>query len=141
MKLFLFLFLLGVLIQLFAHGSCKSDLPASSHVMLAVPVGYSVGFKGRAFLMEANQMVWDSDHFTRFYTSERCVFELTTDGNLQLKGAKEQVGWRTATFGQGVETTVIEDEQSGIGGRLEPYKMAEFQFFGASYWSNMTPTR
>lgn len=26
------------------------------------------------------------------------------------------------------ETTVIEDRQSGIGGRLEPYKMAEFQF-------------
>ncbi|XP_034693279.1 G-type lectin S-receptor-like serine/threonine-protein kinase SD2-5 [Vitis riparia] len=132
MKLFLFLFLLGVLIQLFAHGSCKSDLPAPSQVMLAVPVGYSVGFKGRAFLMEANQMVpsfraalsveaingkyacslgvflgdvkvWDSGHFTRFYTSERCVLELTTDGDLQLKGAKEQVGWRTATFGQGVE--------------------------------------
>lgn len=70
--------------------------------------------------------VWDSGHFTRFYTSERCVLELTTDGDLQLKGAKEQVGWRTATFGQ--ETTVIEDRQSGIGGRLEPYKMAEFQF-------------
>ena len=26
------------------------------------------------------------------------------------------------------ETTVIKDGQSGIGGRLEPYKMAEFQF-------------
>lgn len=51
--------------------------------------------------------VWDSDHFTRFYTSERCALELTTDGDLQLKGAKEQVGWRTATFGQGVEVTLM----------------------------------
>lgn len=49
--------------------------------------------------------VWDSGHLTRFYTSERCVLELTKDGDLQLKGAKEQVGWRTATSGQGVEVT------------------------------------
>ena len=51
--------------------------------------------------------VWDSGHFTRFYTSEKCLLQLTTDGDLLLKGANEQVGWRTATHGQGVEVTFM----------------------------------
>lgn len=136
MTRYLFPFLLGVLIHFLAHGCSNPDLLAPSQVMLAVPVEYGVGFKGRAFLMEANQMVpsfraalsveaingkyacslsvflgdvkvWDSGHFTRFYTSEKCVLELTKDGDLQLKGANQQVGWRTATYGQGVEVTLM----------------------------------
>ncbi|XP_021655162.2 G-type lectin S-receptor-like serine/threonine-protein kinase SD2-5 isoform X2 [Hevea brasiliensis] len=105
-------------------------------VALAFPVEYSVGFIGRAFLMETNQMepnfkaalsvepidgkyscslevflgdvkVWNSGHYSPFFTSERCVLELTKQGDLQLKGEKERVGWRTGTSGQGVEILKI----------------------------------
>ncbi|KAF2306515.1 hypothetical protein GH714_018938 [Hevea brasiliensis] len=47
--------------------------------------------------------VWNSGHYSPFFTSERCVLELTKQGDLQLKGEKERVGWRTGTSGQGVE--------------------------------------
>lgn len=47
--------------------------------------------------------VWNSGHYSRFYTLDKCVLELTDDGDLRLKGPKDQVGWRTGTFGQGVE--------------------------------------
>lgn len=47
--------------------------------------------------------VWNSGHYSRFYVSNRCVLELTGDGDLRLKGPKERVGWRTGTSGQGVE--------------------------------------
>ncbi|XP_059668116.1 G-type lectin S-receptor-like serine/threonine-protein kinase SD2-5 [Cornus florida] len=128
MKLSFFVFL----IHLFIHGQCDSDIHIPYRVTLAVPAEYSTSFIGRAFLMETNQMVpsfkaalsvealnqkyscsldvflgdvkvWSSGHFSRFYTSEKCVLELTQDGDLQLKGQKERLGWRTGTSGQGVE--------------------------------------
>ncbi|KAF2306516.1 hypothetical protein GH714_018949 [Hevea brasiliensis] len=51
--------------------------------------------------------VWNSGHYSPFFTSERCVLELTKQGDLQLKGEKERVGWRTGTSGQGVEILKI----------------------------------
>ncbi|KAA8517690.1 hypothetical protein F0562_015164 [Nyssa sinensis] len=127
-KLSFFVFL----IHFFIHGHCYSDIHTPYRVTLAVPVEYSMSFIGRAFLMETNQTlpnfraalsvealnqnyscsldvlfgdvkVWSSGHLSPFYTTEKCVLELTQDGDLQLKDKKEQVGWRTGTHGQGVE--------------------------------------
>lgn len=130
-------FLFGFIIVLslsFHHGYCKSDIYNGYRLTLAVPVEYSVGFIGRAFLMETNQMapnfkaalsveavngkfscslevflgdvkVWNSGHYSQFYVSEKCVLELTQDGDLQLKGPKNRVGWRSGTSRQGVEVT------------------------------------
>lgn len=50
-----------------------------------------------------NVKVWSSGHYSKFYTSNVCVLELTNDGDLRLKGPKDRVGWRTGTSGQGVE--------------------------------------
>ncbi|KAK8709557.1 hypothetical protein V6N13_060572 [Hibiscus sabdariffa] len=104
---------------------------------LAVPSEYSDGFVGRAFLMddgnrvepsfrvalsaEANKgkyscslevflgdfKVWNSGHYSQFYTTDSCVLELSEDGDLLLMGPKDRVGWRTGTSGQGVERLQI----------------------------------
>lgn len=47
--------------------------------------------------------VWNSGHYSKFYTSNICVLQLTQDGDLRLKGPKDRVGWRTGTSGQGVQ--------------------------------------
>lgn len=47
--------------------------------------------------------VWKSGHYSKFYTSNICVLQLTQDGDLRLKGPKDRVGWRTGTSGQGVK--------------------------------------
>ncbi|TYH81747.1 hypothetical protein ES332_D02G006500v1 [Gossypium tomentosum] len=51
--------------------------------------------------------VWNSGHYSKFYTSDVCFLELTEDGDLQLKGPKNRIGWRTGTSGQGVERLQI----------------------------------
>ncbi|KAL0450938.1 UNVERIFIED_CONTAM: hypothetical protein Slati_1650200 [Sesamum latifolium] len=51
--------------------------------------------------------VWSSGHLSRFYTTEKCVLELTDSGDLRLKGEKEFVGWRSGTSGQGVKNDKI----------------------------------
>ncbi|XP_050244093.1 PAN domain-containing protein At5g03700 isoform X2 [Quercus robur] len=128
MKLYSFNFL----ILLLTYGNCNSDIHIGYQVTLAVPVVYSMGFIGRALLMETNQIepnfkaalsveavngkyscslevflgdvkVWNSGHYSRFYTWDECVLELTNDGDLRLKGPKDRVGWRTGTSGQRVE--------------------------------------
>ncbi|KDP22796.1 hypothetical protein JCGZ_00383 [Jatropha curcas] len=129
--------LLSFLILYFAvHVNSKSDIRIGYRVTLAIPIEYSVGFIGRAFLMQTNQIepnfkvalsiepidgkyscslqvflgdakVWNSGHYSPFFTSDKCVLELTKDGDLQLKGQREQVGWRTGTHGQGVERLQI----------------------------------
>ncbi|CAK7343642.1 unnamed protein product [Dovyalis caffra] len=115
---------------------CKTDIHIGYSLTLEVPSDYSVGLLGRAFLMETNQMVpnfrvalsvepvkgnyscslevflgdvkvWNSGHYSHFYTSDKCLLELTKDGDLQLKGPKDQIGWRTGTSGQGVERLEI----------------------------------
>lgn len=52
--------------------------------------------------------VWNSGHSSRFYLADRCALELTTDGDLQLKGPDERVGWRSGTSGQAVERLQIQ---------------------------------
>ncbi|XP_020977211.1 PAN domain-containing protein At5g03700 isoform X1 [Arachis ipaensis] len=47
--------------------------------------------------------VWDSGHYSRFFTTEKCLLDITMDGDLMLKGPKEHVGWKTGTSGQGVK--------------------------------------
>lgn len=126
-------FLLYVLlIHLFRCVHCNTDVYIGYQVTLAAPMPYIRGFIGRAFLMETNQMVpnfraalsveaineqyacsldvflgdikvWTSGHFSQFYTREKCVLQLTKDGDLELKGQNEQVGWRSGTSRQGVK--------------------------------------
>lgn len=111
----------------------RTDLVTGYEVHLAVPAEYVEGFIGRAFLMESENLmppnfraalaieatqgqyscslqvflgevkVWSSGHFSRFFTAEKCVLELTADGDLRLKGPTGHVGWRTGTSRQGVE--------------------------------------
>lgn len=121
---------------IFGYGFCKSDVPIGYQLSLEVPAEYSPGFVGRAFLMENGQIapnfkvalsieainekyscslqvflgdvkVWNSGHYSHFYTSEKCVLELNEDGDLRLKGGPtptdHKVGWRTGTYGQGVQ--------------------------------------
>ncbi|KAK7340021.1 hypothetical protein VNO77_20713 [Canavalia gladiata] len=125
-------FLLLLVLLLFNYGFSESGVGIGYQLMVAVPVEYEIDFKGRAFLVETNQTapnfrvalsieaingkyscslevflgdvkVWDSGHYSRFYTTEKCLLELTMDGDLRLKGPRERVGWKTGTSGQGVK--------------------------------------
>ncbi|KAF7825452.1 PAN domain-containing protein [Senna tora] len=129
MNLFSFIFLLLIC---FNYASSGSDIHIGYQFMVVVPVDYRVGFTGRAFLIESNETapnfkvalsveaidekyscslqvflgdvkVWDSGHETRFYTTEKCLIELTQDGDLRLTGPEDRMGWKTGTSGQGVE--------------------------------------
>lgn len=129
MKLFFYLYCTVLVLVLV---NCDSSIHVGHRISLAIPLGYSEGFIGRAFLMDANQMepnfrvalsaeaikgkyscslevflgdvkVWNSGHYSPFYTPDVCVLHLTEDGDLQLKGPKDRIGWRTGTSGQGVE--------------------------------------
>ncbi|GER55744.1 curculin-like lectin family protein [Striga asiatica] len=51
--------------------------------------------------------VWSSGHLSRFYAVEKCVLELTENGDLRLKGEKELIGWRSGTPGQGVKRLLL----------------------------------
>ncbi|KAG6643525.1 uncharacterized protein LOC122275368 isoform X2 [Carya illinoinensis] len=154
MKLYSFSFL----ILLFTYGYCRSDIRIPFRLTLAVPVEYSVGFIGRALLLETNQTVpnfktalsveavdgryscslevflgdvkvWNSGHYVRFYTWDICVLELTGDGDLRLKGPKEQVGWRTGTSGQAVERLQIRNSGNLVlVDTLDQIKWQSFNF-------------
>ncbi|XVE80786.1 hypothetical protein DITRI_Ditri15bG0008300 [Diplodiscus trichospermus] len=127
-----------ILLIMMNHGNCDSSIHVGHRISLGIPLEYSAGFIGRAFVLEysANQVepnfrvalsaeaikgkyscslevflgdvkVWNSGHYSQFYTSDVCLLELTEDGDLQLKGPKDRVGWRTGTSGQGVERLQI----------------------------------
>ncbi|ESR42780.1 hypothetical protein CICLE_v10011631mg [Citrus x clementina] len=125
-----------VVFVMFSNGFCNSDIQKGYKLTLAVPAEYSLGFIGRAFLIETGQIapnfraavsieavngkfscslevllgdvkVWNSGHYSRFYVSEKCVLELTKDGDLQLKGPNDRVGWLSGTSRQGVERLQI----------------------------------
>ncbi|KAL3615735.1 hypothetical protein CASFOL_040029 [Castilleja foliolosa] len=114
----------------------ESEIKIGYEVTLAIPTEYAKGFLGRAFLIQTQQTapyfrtaisveaidekyscsldiflgdvkVWSSGHLSKFYTTEKCVLELTQDGNLRLKGEKEVVGWRSGTAGQGVKRLIL----------------------------------
>ncbi|KAJ8753940.1 hypothetical protein K2173_000194 [Erythroxylum novogranatense] len=128
--------LFSLLVLLFSYGQSKPDIHINYRFIIAVPTEYNESNIGRAFLMENTQAepgfkaalsiepvngnyscslevflgdvkVWSSGHRSKFYLTEKCVLELTSDGDLQLKGPKERVGWRTGTSGQGVERLQI----------------------------------
>ncbi|XP_028808630.1 EP1-like glycoprotein 3 [Neltuma alba] len=121
---------------LFHYGSSEPIIHLGYQLSLAVPAEYHVGFTGKAYIIQTNQTapnfrlalgveaidgkyscslqvflgdvkVWDSGHYSRFYTTEKCLLELTQDGDLRLKGPKDQVGWKTGTSGQDVERLKI----------------------------------
>ncbi|KAL9227771.1 hypothetical protein vseg_003422 [Gypsophila vaccaria] len=105
---------------------------------MSIPTEYNDGFNGKAYVMETDAMplnfrtavsvdatkgryscslqvflgsvmVWSSGHHFKFYTSEICILELTEFGDLRLKGFNSQIGWRTATSGQGVQKLQLLD--------------------------------
>lgn len=118
---------------LFYYGSCDDSFKHVGYqFMMQVPMYYRPGFTVKAYMLWTNQTapnfrlalgveaidgkyscslqvflgdvkVWDSGHFSRFYTTEKCMIEFTMDGDLMLKGPNELVGWKTGTSGQGVE--------------------------------------
>ncbi|XP_024934650.3 EP1-like glycoprotein 3 isoform X1 [Ziziphus jujuba] len=150
------------LIFLFAYyGFCKPVIHVGHQVSIAVPGEYDVGFIGRAFVLEDDQMeepnfkaalsieavngkyscslevflgdvkVWNSGHYSRFYVSDKCVLELTEDGDLRLKGPKNRVGWRTGTSGQGVEVKRLRILSTGnlvLADALNLIKWQSFNF-------------
>ncbi|GAV91674.1 B_lectin domain-containing protein [Cephalotus follicularis] len=154
MKLYFF----SCLIVLFTQGYCNSEIHAGYRVTVAVPIEYNPGFIGRAFLMEGSQIepnfkaalsveaingkyscslevflgdvkVWNSGHYWKFYTSKKCVIELTGDGDLQLKGLKERVGWRTGTSAQGVEKLqILRTGNMVLTDALDSIKWQSFNF-------------
>ena len=131
------MYCLFILLFMFLNSGCsKSNVPIGYTFTLAVPVEYTNGFGGKAYLMETDQMplnfraalsidaidgryacsleiflgnvkIWSSGHQSKFYTSDICTLELIKMGDLRLKGPNEVIGWRTGTSGQGVEVTPI----------------------------------
>ncbi|KAK9124673.1 hypothetical protein Sjap_014275 [Stephania japonica] len=125
--------LLSFFLYFFTCCSSKSDVPIGFQVMIPIPSVYSMNFTGRAFFLETASptvpnfkaalsvekingsyscslqvfigdfKVWSSGHFSQFKPAEVCMLELTEKGDLQLKGSKGQIGWRSGTSGQGVE--------------------------------------
>ncbi|XP_022890844.1 PAN domain-containing protein At5g03700 isoform X2 [Olea europaea var. sylvestris] len=126
------IYVIVFLIQILAEGYAISDVHIGYQLTLAVPSAYTEGLSGRAYLMETEQLspnfrtalsveainekywcsldiflgdvrVWTSGHLSKFYTTEKCVLELTYYGDLRLKDQNERIGWRSGTSGQGVE--------------------------------------
>ncbi|KAI3759930.1 hypothetical protein L1987_50317 [Smallanthus sonchifolius] len=115
------------------HGHCTTDnLQLGAEITLVIPGTYMDGFVTPAFVLETSQpvpsfragltveavegkyvcsfdvflgdfKVWSSSHLSRFFTTEKCVIGLTRDGDLRLTGHDDQIGWRTATYGQGIK--------------------------------------
>ncbi|KAI3677714.1 hypothetical protein L6452_36980 [Arctium lappa] len=115
------------------YGNCIPDnIQLGTQTTLVVPGLYILGFVGRAFILETSQpvpnfrvgltveavegkyvcsfdvflgdfKVWSSSHLSPFFTSEKCVVGLTWDGDLRLTGRDDELGWRTATYGQGIK--------------------------------------
>ncbi|XP_022933279.1 EP1-like glycoprotein 4 [Cucurbita moschata] len=138
---------------------CRTDIVPGHEVTLAVPAEYGEGFIGRAFLIETEHLpppnfraaltveatqgnfscslqvflgevkVWSSGHFSRFFTAEKCVLELTDDGDLRLKGPTGHVGWRTGTAGQGVEKLrILRSGNLALVDALDGVKWQSFNF-------------
>ncbi|XP_020522327.1 PAN domain-containing protein At5g03700 [Amborella trichopoda] len=52
-------------------------------------------------------VVWNSDEFSVFRPSERCILDFTVAGNLELKDSRGSIGWSTGTSGQGVQRLLL----------------------------------
>ncbi|CAN1134227.1 EP1-like glycoprotein 2 [Linum perenne] len=123
------------LLSILVHS--RTDIHIGYRLSLAVPEDYTPGFIGRALMMETEQpeptfkvaisvesvdpgrfscslevflgdfKVWNSGHYSPFFTMDECVVELDEDGELQLRGNDNRLGWRSGTSAQGVERLVI----------------------------------
>ncbi|KAJ0520706.1 putative non-specific serine/threonine protein kinase [Helianthus annuus] len=133
------LFSLALLIHFTTHfhGHCTTNnLQLDTAITVAIPPLYMNGFVTPTFVLETSQpvpsfragltveavegnkyvcsfdvylgnyRVWSS---SRFFTSEKCVINLTRDGNLQLTGQNDEIGWQTATHGQGIKRLNLSD--------------------------------
>ncbi|KAK9067789.1 hypothetical protein SSX86_011900 [Deinandra increscens subsp. villosa] len=139
------------------HGHCITDsLQLGAQTKVAIPGLYMIGFVTRAFMLETSQpvpsfragltveaveekyvcsfdvflgdfKVWSSSHFSRFFTSEICVIGLTKDGDLRLTGHNDQIGWRTATYGQGIKRLQL--SKSGNLVLVDEYNIIKWQSF------------
>ncbi|CAG7883546.1 unnamed protein product, partial [Brassica rapa] len=71
--------------------------------------------------------VWSSGHYTKMYVSNKCIFELTEDGDMRLKRSNKRVGWRSGTSGQGIER--LEIQSTGNLVLLDAMNMIKWQSF------------
>ncbi|CAH2064372.1 unnamed protein product [Thlaspi arvense] len=71
--------------------------------------------------------VWNSGHYSKMYVSNKCIIELTKDGDLRLKSNNKHVGWRSGTSGQGVER--LEIESTGNLVLLDAMRLIKWQSF------------
>ncbi|XP_023749917.1 EP1-like glycoprotein 3 isoform X2 [Lactuca sativa] len=92
--------LLALLIHFSSHfyGHCiTNNIHLGSETTLDVPMLYITGLVEKAFILETSQ---PTPNF-----QAGLIVEATEDkdGDLQLTGQKGEIGWRTATYGQGIE--------------------------------------
>ncbi|CAN1316112.1 hypothetical protein LINPERPRIM_LOCUS29943 [Linum perenne] len=127
--------LILALLSILVHS--RTDIHIGYRLSLAVLEDYTPGFIGRALTMETEQpeptfkvaisvesldpgrfscsievflgdfKVWNSGHYSPFFTMDECVVELDEDGELQLMGNDGRLGWRSGTSAQGVEVLAI----------------------------------
>ncbi|KFK34414.1 hypothetical protein AALP_AA5G141500 [Arabis alpina] len=71
--------------------------------------------------------VWSSGHYSKMYVSNKCIIELTKDGDLRLKSSNKHVGWRSGTSGQGVER--FEIQSTGNLVLVDAMNMIKWQSF------------
>ncbi|MBA0830776.1 hypothetical protein Goarm_015283, partial [Gossypium armourianum] len=96
-----------LLILLVNNGCCDwgSSIHVGHEISLAVPLEYSDGFIGRAFLMDdGNGQVEPNFRVALSAEANKGGYSCSLEVFLgDVKGAEDQVGWRTGTSGQGVE--------------------------------------
>ncbi|KAI3507304.1 hypothetical protein L1887_22244 [Cichorium endivia] len=139
------------------HGYCiTNNIQLGSQTTLVVPGLYIKGLVAHAFVLETSQpvpafragltveatedkyvcsfevflgnvKVWSSCHLSRFFTSEKCVLHLTRDGDLRLTGHNDEIGWRTATYGQGIERLQLSNTGNLV--LVDEFDMIKWQSF------------
>nr|GFA84334.1 G-type lectin S-receptor-like serine/threonine-protein kinase SD2-5 [Tanacetum cinerariifolium] len=140
------------------------NLQLGAKTTLVVPSLYIIGFVAQAFVLETSQpvpsfraglsieaieekyicsfdvflgdfKVWSTSHLSRFYTYEKCVIDFTGDGDLRLTGHDDEMGWRTATFGQGVKSLRLSNTGNLV--LLDEFNMIKWQsfHFPTNVWS------
>ncbi|ESQ45344.1 hypothetical protein EUTSA_v100103480mg, partial [Eutrema salsugineum] len=71
--------------------------------------------------------VWNSGHYSKMYVFNKCIFELSKDGDMRLKSSNKHVGWRSGTSGQGVER--LEIQSTGNLVLLDAMNLIKWQSF------------
>ncbi|GJX76621.1 G-type lectin S-receptor-like serine/threonine-protein kinase SD2-5 [Tanacetum coccineum] len=139
------------------YGHCTTDnLQLGAQTTLVVPSLYIIGFVAQAFVLETSQpvpnfraglsieaidekyicsfdiflgdfKVWSTSHLSPFFTYEKCVIDFTRGGDLRLTGHDDEMGWRTATFGQGIKSLRLSNTGNLV--LVDEFNMIKWQSF------------